>query len=240
MRFDQSTLLLDRHQWSPRAGVSFLLARGTIVRRLGEPLLPAAAARVLLLSSSEEARALSPFATDDIEGGADVEPERQWAFEAGVAQQFQGWRLDAAYWRRDARDVADPNVFFGTTVIFPNAVAKGRAQGFDVRLEVPRRRGWSGYASSSVGKVIQTAPITGGLFLEDEIADIEPGDEFLPDHDQRVTMAGGVTWEHDSSGLTLSGAARYESGTPLQRDEEDDEELEERPGAELVDSIAAA
>ena len=139
------------------------------------------------------------------------------------------------YWRRDARSVADPNVFFGTTVIFPNAVSKGRAQGFDVRLEVPRRRGWSAYASSSIGKVVQTAPITGGLFLEDEIAFIEPGEEFQPDHDQRVTMAGGATWEHSSSGFTVSAAARYESGTPLQRDEDEDEELEERPGSELVD-----
>lgn len=233
VRFDQSTLLLERHQWSPRAGVSILLTPRTIARislsRFFQPPQP----EYLLLSSSEEARQLSPFVSEDSDGGADVEPERQWAFEAGVAQQFEGWRLDAAYWRREARDVADPNVFFGTTVIFPNAVAKGRAQGIDLRLEVPRRRGWSGYVSSSVSKVIQTAPITGGLFLEDEIADIAPGEEFLPDHDQRVTMAGGVTWEHGSSGLTVSGAARYESGTPLQRD--DDDELEARPGAELVD-----
>ena len=48
-------------------------------------------------------------------------------------------------------------------------------------------------------------------------------------------MAGGATWEHYSSGFTLSAAARYESGTPLQRDEDEDEELEERPGSELVD-----
>ena len=189
----------------------------------------------LLLSSSEAARELSPFVTDVAEGGAAVEPERQWAFEAGLEHQFQRWRLDAAYWKRDGRSTADPNVFFGTTVVFPNAVAKGRAQGFDLRLEVPRWRGWSGYASSSVGKVVQTAPITGGLFLEDDIASIEPGEEFLPDHNQRVTVAGGATWEHGSSGFTVSGSARYESGTPLQRDEEDDEALEERPGAELVD-----
>jgi outer membrane receptor protein involved in Fe transport len=131
--------------------------------------------------------------------------------------------------------MADPNVFFGTTIIFPNAVDKGRAQGFDVRLEVPRWRGWSGYARSSVGTVIQTAPITGGLFLEDEIADLEPGDEFLPDHDQRVVLAGGVTWEHDPTGLVLSTSVRYESGTPLQRDEEGEAELEDRPGAEMAD-----
>jgi outer membrane receptor protein involved in Fe transport len=235
VRFDRSTLLLDRHLWSPRAGAVFQVTRATTgrvsVSRFFQPPQP----EYLLLSSSEEARELSPFATDATEGGAAVEPERQWAFEAGVAQQFQRWRIDAAYWRRDGRDMADPNVFFGTTIIFPNAVDKGRAQGFDLRLEVPRWRGWSGYASSSVGKVVQTAPITGGLFLEDEVADLEPGEEFLPDHDQRVVLAGGVTWDHDASGLTLSTSVRYESGTPLQRDEDDEEELEERPGAELVD-----
>jgi outer membrane receptor protein involved in Fe transport len=235
VRFDQSTLLLDRNQWSPRAGAAFQLTPSTTARasvsRFFQPPQP----EYVLLSSSEQARELSPFAEDTGEGGADVEPERQWAFEAGIAQQFRRWRLDAAYWRRDGRNMADPNVFFGTTIIFPNAVDKGRAQGFDVRLEVPRWRGWSGYASSSVGKVIQTAPITGGLFLEDEIADLEPGDEFLPDHDQRVVLAGGVTWEHDPTGLVLSTSVRYESGTPLQRDEEGEAELEDRPGAEMAD-----
>ena len=177
----------------------------------------------LLLSSSEQARELSPFAEDAGQGGAEVEPERQWALEAGLAQQFRRWRLDAAYWRRDGRSMADPNVFFGTTIIFPNAVDKGRAQGFDVRLEVPRWRGWSGYASGSVGKVIQTAPITGGLFLEDEIADIEPGEEFLPDHDQRVALAGGATWDARLVGVHAVGvpaatrAARRCSGTRTMR-----------------------
>ena len=235
VRFDQSTLLLDRHQWSPRAGAAFQVTASTTARasvsRFFQPPQP----EYVLLSSSEQARELSPFEEDGGEGGAEVEPERQWALEAGIAQQFRRWRLDAAYWRRDGRSMADPNVFFGTTIIFPNAVDKGRAQGFDVRLEVPRWRGWSGYASGSVGKVIQTAPITGGLFLEDEIADLEPGEEFLPDHDQRVALAGGATWDHDRSGLTLSASLRYESGTPLQRDEDDEAELEERPGAELVD-----
>ena len=30
-------------------------------------------------------------------------------------------------------DVADPNVFFNTTIVFPNSVAAGRAQGLDAR-----------------------------------------------------------------------------------------------------------
>ena len=116
--------------------------------------------------------------------------------------------------------------------MFPNAVAEGRAQGFD--------RGWSAAPGGVVrlcqrqlGKVVQTGPITGGLFLEDDIA-TSGRVEFLPDHDQRV-VAGGATWEHGSRASPLSASARYESGTPLQRDEEADEALEERPGADSCD-----
>ena len=49
-------------------------------------------------------------------------------------------------------------------------------------------------------RVIQAGPITGGLFLEDEIGDIGDGDEFVPDHDQRLVLGGGVNWEHDAHG----------------------------------------
>ncbi len=235
VRLDGSTLLLDRHQWSPRGGVSYRLGPSTVVRgsisRFFQPPQP----EHLLLSSSEDARTLSPFASETAGGGSDVEPERQWAFEAGVEHRFRHWRVDAAWWRRDVREAADPNVFLGTTVIFPNAVARGRAHGLDMRVEVPQRRGWSGYASASVGRVVQTGPVTGGLFLEDEIGDIGPGVEFTPDHDQRAVLASGVMWEHVRSGLSVSLAARYESGTPLQREEDEEDELLERPGAELVD-----
>jgi outer membrane receptor protein involved in Fe transport len=235
VRLDASRLLLDRHQWSPRLGIAYRAAGSTVVRgsvsRFFQPPQP----ENLLLSSSEQARALSPFAHDDLGGGAELEPERQWAFEAGV-EHWLGLRLrlDAAFWHRAIEHAADPNVFAGTTIIFPNAVAAGRAKGLDVRLEMPRRRGWSGYFNTSVGRVIQTGPITGGLFLEDEIGDLGSGVEFVPDHDQRVVLSGGLSWEHAPTGVSVSMTARHESGTPIQRDDEDDE-LKERPGAELVD-----
>jgi outer membrane receptor for Fe3+-dicitrate len=190
----------------------------------------------LLLSSSEEARQLSPFAEDGGEGGADVEPERQWAFEAGFDHRFGALvRLDGAFWYRRIAEAADPNVFAGTTIIFPNAVARGRARGFDARLEIARRRAWSGYANVSVGRVRQNGPITGGLFLEDEIGELGDGEEFIPDHDQRVVASGGVTWTPARSGASVAFTLRYESGTPVERGEEEENELMERPGAELVD-----
>jgi outer membrane receptor protein involved in Fe transport len=235
VRYDRTRQLLARSQWSPRLGVAVRVSESTLVRgavsRFYQPPQP----ENLLLSSSPQARALSAIAVEDAVGGADLEPERQWGTEVGLEQHLGRLvRLDASYWQRRLTDVGDPNVFAGTTIIFPNAVAKGRARGFDVRLEVPRHRGFSGYGNWAIARVIQTGPITGGLFLEDEVEAIGPGVEFVPDHDQRVSAGGGVTWDHARSGAAVSMTIRYETGTPIQR-EDDADELEEQPGAELVD-----
>jgi outer membrane receptor for ferrienterochelin and colicin len=238
VRFDRSALLLARSQWSPRLGAALSLGPATVARlavsRFFQPPQP----ENLLLSSSPEARVLTSIRVDDDDGGADLEPERQWGTEFGLAQQLgRRARVDVAYWHRRIENAADPNVFAGTTLIFPNAVASGRAHGVEMRFELPEHQGWSAYASWSAARVVQTGPVTGGLFLEDEVESLGPGVEFTPDHDQRFTAGSGVTWTHAYSGLALSATARYETGTPVQR--EDDDELRALPGAERVDFDAA-
>lgn len=236
VRVDWSRLLLRRSQVSPRVGAAYFVPQtGTTIRgsvnRFFQPPQP----ENILLSSSEAAWALSPFA-DEIGGGAALEPERTTAIELGVDQPLGGGvRLDVAWWRRRIRNVTDPNVFFGSTLLFPNAVTRGRASGVEVRLEVPRRRGWSGYLSYGNGRVVQVGPIAGGLFLEEEVIEIGPGTEFTPDHDQRHVGAFGVTFDDDVRGFWMSVTGRHESGTPLEVEEDELDELAERPGAELVD-----
>ena len=236
MRVDWSRLLARASQWSPRLGASYrwpstqTTVRGSLAR-FYQPPQP----ENVLLASSEKARDLSPFA-DQAGGGDELSPERQTAMEVAVNQVLASRvRFDVSYWRRRVRSVADPNVFLGTTIIFPNTVASGRASGIDVRLEFPRRAGWSGYASYTNSRVIQFGPITGGLFLEREIVDIGPGTPFTPDHDQRNVGAFGVTYDRQRSGLSLALTGRYESGTPLEVEEDELDELRERPGADLVD-----
>lgn len=236
VRFDQSRLLLARRQWSPRLGVAYRVADETLVRgsvsRFFQPPQP----ENLLLASSVQARALSPFAEDGEDGGADVEPERQWAFEAGVEHRAgRSLRVDAALWHRAIRHAGDPNVFAGTTIIFPNAVAEGRARGLDIRVEIQRWRSWSAYANASIARVRQRGPVTGGLFLEDEVADIIAGGEFIPDHDQFLVASSGWTWSPPRFGATLSFTIRYETGTPVESGDDDAEDLRSRPGAETVD-----
>jgi outer membrane receptor protein involved in Fe transport len=237
IRADRTRMLTKASQWSPRLGAAYHVPHsGTVLRASVDRFFQPPQAENLLLGSSEQARELSPFVDDAVGGGEELEPERQWATEVGVSQTFpRGMRLDIAYWRRRVENAADPNVLFGTTIIFPNAVARGRADGVDVRVELPRRRGIAGYLSYTNSRVVQFGPVTGGLFVEDEVIEIADGTAFTPDHDQRNVGSFGVTYDHAGTGSWASFTGRYESGTPLEVDEDEIDELFERPGSELVD-----
>ena len=236
VRVDRARMLAPASQWSPRLGVAYHVPNsGTTIRGSVDRFFQPPQAENLLLGSSEEARELSPF-VDETGGGEDLEPERQWAGEMGVNQSLpRGVRLDVSYWLRRVKNVGDPNVLFGTTIIVPNAIARGKAEGFDVRLDLPRRRGASGYLSYTNARVVQYGPVTGGLFLEDDVLEIADGTAFTPDHDQRHVAAFGVSYDHPVNGFWASFGGRYESGTPLEVDEDELDELMERPGSELVD-----
>jgi hypothetical protein len=136
------------------------------------------------------------------------------------------------------RDVGDPNVFFGTTVTVPNSVARQHASGFDLRLDMRPRRGWSGSATYTLARAEQFGPITGGLFLEDEYLEIKTGTRFIPDHDQRHALAIAVGYGGERRRWHVSGAARYQTGTPLGVDDDDLDELAEGPGSAVVDVLS--
>ena len=236
VRYDHSRLLVSAQQFSPRlGGVYFISKSKTAVRASFNRLYQPPQVDNLLLSASEQARQLSPFATPAGGGNASIKPERTTAWEVGFAQDVAGWfKLDAAYWWRNFRNVGDPNVFFNTTIIFPNSVAEGYSRGLDVRLDVPERRGFSGYLSYTNQRVLQTGPINGGLFLTEEFIEIGPGTKFIPDQDQRNTGSFALNYHHSRSRLLLSFTGRHESGVPLEVEADRLEELKAAPGAELV------
>jgi outer membrane receptor protein involved in Fe transport len=82
--------------------------------------------------------------------------------------------------------------------------------------------------------VKQFGPVTGGLFLEEEVIEIADGTEFTPDHDQRHVAAFGLSYDDARSRFWATLGGRYESGTPLEVDEDEIDELMERPGSDLV------
>jgi hypothetical protein len=234
LRFDATRLLAHEHALSPRLGLAYRLSRAARVRLSANRFFQPPQSEWLLLSASPEARALSPFA--ETGGGAPPQAERQWSYEAGLdLWLFGSLRLDTAFWHRQVTNFLDPNVFFGTTILFPNSVATGRATGVDVRLELPPRRGFSAFLAYSYASVTQVGPINGGLFLEDDILEIGPGTEFKPDHDIPHTATGALRYDSPKGRIGATVSWRYQSGPPLEVSDEGLEDLAERPGYELVD-----
>ncbi|HEX4945739.1 MAG TPA: TonB-dependent receptor [Blastocatellia bacterium] len=236
LRFDRSTLLMNDHQFSPRLGAVYFIPQSkTALRASFNRLYQPPQVDNLLLAASAQARELSPFEDDPSGGGAAIRPEKLSAYEVGFVQDVKGWfRLDASHWWRNFRNAGDPNVFFNTTIITPNSVNKGWSRGADVRLDVPERKGFSGYLSYTNMRLLQIGPINGGLFLTDEFIEIGPGTRFIPDQDQRNTGSFAINYQHQRSSLLLSFSGRHESGVPLEVDAERLEELKAEPGAELV------
>jgi outer membrane receptor protein involved in Fe transport len=212
LRYDHYKLLVDESAVSPRVGVAYHLhGTDTVIRGSYSRIFMPPFSENLLLSSSEQARALSP---DPEARGADVQAERQHAFEVGLQQAIGTHvKLDLAYYRKDIRNLADVDQFLETTVTFPLAVAKGLAQGVEARLDVPLRHGVSGYVSLSRATILLTAPLTGGLFLGELPA---PGEQFYADHDQRWQSQFGVSFEHPSRRFFASMSGRFDSGIPFE------------------------
>jgi hypothetical protein len=235
LRFEHSSLPISDYQFSPRFGARYFVERTQTAFRVSyNRLYQPPQIENLLLANSDQARQLSPFATET-SGGATIRPETVAAFEVGITQAF--WkrvRLDIAHWRRTFRNFGDPNTFFNTTIVFPNSVSRGFANGFDVRLDVPSYRGFSSYAAYTNSRIVQFGPINGGLFLTEEFLEIGEGTRFVPDHDQRNTLVFGAIYEHARSGFWASIGGRYESGVPLEVDNERLDLLREMPGADLV------
>jgi hypothetical protein len=211
VRYDRYHLLIEDSAISPRVGVAYHVhGTSTVVRGSYSRIFMPPFSENLLLSSSPEARALSPNG----DAGEDVRPETQNAYEVG-AQQALGThaKIDVAYYRKDVRNLADVDQFLDTTVTFPLSVAKGVAQGIEGRLDVPVYRGINGYLSVSRAKILLTAPLTGGLFLGEVPA---AGEQFYADHDQRWQSQFGISYEHPNRKLYASVSGRYDTGIPFE------------------------
>jgi hypothetical protein len=212
VRYDRYRLLVNESAVSPRLGMAYHVhGSETVLRASYSRLFMPPFSENLLVSSSAEARALSP--QQDVGGGIDVRSERQHAFEVGVQQAVGRYaRLDVSFYRKNIRNVADVDQFRDTTVTFPISVDRGRAQGLDVRLDVPMVRRVNGYVSLSRASMVNIAPLSGGLLLG---APLQAGEEFFADHDQRWQSQFGISWAHPSRLMFASFTGRFDSGIPF-------------------------
>ena len=169
----------------------------------------------LLLSSSPGVVSLSPEVKR-----LPVQPSHGDYYELGATKALFGQvRLDVDYYRRDVNNYADDDQLLNTAVSFPIAFNRAIIYGAEGKIELPNWKRFSGFASYSY--IIGNAwfPVTGGLFLADDIADLQqqlPASGHFPDsQDQRNTVRTRLRYQLLSR-MWIAGSAEFGSGLPFE------------------------
>jgi hypothetical protein len=213
LRFDHYSLLVDQTAFSPRLGLSWNLpSTGTVLhvsydRTFGTPpienILVSASASVLTLNDNAFYLPLQPSRGNYYEAG----------FTQAIAKRV---RLDASYFRRDIRNLQDDDLLLNTGVSFPIAFHRAEVRGIETKLEVPRWGAFSGFLSYSNSIGVAQFPIAGGLFLDDNAAQLLASNDHFPiSQDQRNTARALARYQI-AKRVWTSWSANWNSGLPAE------------------------
>ncbi|MCI0353141.1 MAG: TonB-dependent receptor [Acidobacteriales bacterium] len=234
LRYDHYHIVLQEDYLSPRIGLAYYLKpSGTVLRASYNRLFQTPPNENLLLSSSPEGAVFSQIGASSPQRA--VPPEKQNFYEFGVQQQIGKYmRLDVARYVKNARNFSDKDQFLDTGVIFPIAIARGDIRGTEVRLDLAQVRGVTAFLSYANSKAVGTTPLVGGLFLGESTSELlEPGVQFMADHDTRNAGQFGVTYTHRRSGAWVTFTGRHDSGVPSDFDPAELASLDPRVRNEL-------
>ena len=232
LRYDNYKLLISEQGVSPRIAVAYFIPRTqTTLRASYNRFFQPPPAENLLLASSREAASISPIAV--IQGAVTVQPilpDKENVFEVGAQQLLSRYlRLNLTVYQKRITNFSDKDQFIETGVIFPIAIASGRVTGEEVRIESTDIKGFHGMASYSNSHAYGVTPITGGLFLGEDPAELQTqGVKFSADHDQRNSAQFQFGYNHRPTGFYATFGGRYDSGVPT----------DVEPGTTLADFIA--
>jgi hypothetical protein len=213
LRWDHYQLLVNQNAVSLRLSLArFFPSAGVVIHASYDHVFQTPSAENILLSSSAQVVSLNPSVLR-----LPVEPSYGNYFEVGGSKSlFRQLRFDANYYRRYADNFADDDQILSTAVSFPIAFNKSVIYGAEGKIEIPKWWRFSGYASYSymVGNV--WFPVTGGLFLGDDVlsAETQLTGHFPNSQDQRHTVRGRMRYQVLSR-LWVAGAAEYGSGLPF-------------------------
>ncbi len=106
-----------------------------------------------------------------------------------------------------------------TAVSFPIAFRKSIIYGAEGKLELPTWHGLSGFSSYSYTVGNAWFPVTGGLFLGDDAANVtsQLTGHFPDSQDQRNTVRGRLRYQI-APRLWIAGGIEYDTGLPFQFD----------------------
>jgi hypothetical protein len=216
LRWDGYRLLVHDNAISSRLGAAWYWPRaGLVLRASYDRAFEIPAIENLLLASSAAAQHLTQTGT-----GLPVRPSRGNFYEAGLSKSLFGhMRLEASYFERRIHDFSDDDLLLNTGVSFPISFASAQIHGVEAKLEIPRWGPVSGFLSYSNMAGIGRLPITGGLFLEPNAADLLHSTAAFPvTQDQRNTVRARMRYQI-APRLWAALGASYASGLPIEINE---------------------
>jgi hypothetical protein len=214
VRWDHYRLLVNQNAVSPRFSFArYFPSAGLIVHASYDRVFQTPSFENILLASSQQVQSLSSEVLR-----LPVEPSHGNYFEFGATKSLLGQlRFDANYFRRYVNNYADDDQILSTAVSFPIAFRKAILYGAEAKVEVPHWNRFSGFLSYSyiVGNV--WFPVTGGLFLGDDVgsAQIPPNVHFPDSQDQRNTARLHIRYQLTSR-IWIAPSAEYGSGLPFE------------------------
>jgi hypothetical protein len=210
LRFDHYGFAVNESAWSPRLGVSrFVSSLSLLVHASYDRVFQTPAIENLLLASSPQLNSVSTLVVR-----LPVQPARANYYEVGFTKSFAGKvRVDGNIFRRDFINYSDDDVLLDTGISFPIAFSSAEIHGEEIQIAVARWGRFSGVLSYSNQTGIGQGPITGGLFLGSETANIPDTSKFPVSQDQRNTVRARVRFQARER-LWFATSAEYGSGLP--------------------------
>jgi hypothetical protein len=187
LRWDHYQLLLNQNAFSPRLSIGrYLPSIGMVLHASYDRVFQTPSNENILISSSDYIQSVN-FQVLKLP----VKPSEGNYFEAGASKSVaEKLRLDLNVYRRDVRDYADDDQLLNTGVSYPIAFDKAVIYGAEGKLDFVHLGNLTGYLSYSymVGNV--WFPVTGGLFLGDDVnaALTQLAGHFPDSQDQRNTV----------------------------------------------------
>jgi hypothetical protein len=212
LRWDHYQLIVNEHAVSPRVSVSrFFPGTGVLLHAAYDRTFQPPDFENILLSSSVGVVSLNPSVLR-----LPVRPSRGNFFEVGATKGFsERLRVDLNYFLRRETNVADDDQLLSTAVAFPIAWNRDVIYGAETKITVPHVWHFSGWASYAYQVAQVFFPVTGGLFLGQEAADLPTTGHFPATQDQRHTVRTRVRYQIVPR-LWVAGGLDYYSGLPFE------------------------
>jgi hypothetical protein len=233
LRWDSYRLLVQESAFSPRLGLAWYWpSAGILLRASYDRAFQIPAIENLLLASSGAAQHLTNGTT-----GLPVPPSHGDFYQVGFSKNFFAkLRLDTNYFQRNTRNFTDDDVFLNTGVSFPIGFSRAKIHGIEAKLEMPRWGPLSGFLSYSNLVGTGFLPITGGLFLEADSANLLRSTASFPiSQDQRNTVHARFRYQPVPR-IWMAFSAWYASGLPVEG-EFDQSEFKQQFSARILDRV---